>query len=254
MSDSLMTVTRWHLPTRPQRVSVVMTLIVGLIGLIALALLASQLLPLTPGYLLKTTAIYLVISLVALGHVAEHHPFPRFGLANQITTERAVFAVLVAGLIGEPQSPAAALSAVAGSLLALALDGVDGWLARRTRMTSPFGARYDVEADSLLNLALAILVWRYDKAGAWVLLSGLLRYFFVVAGWFLPWISAPLPSSMRGKIICVIQIFALIALLLPGVTPPLSTAIAAAALGILSCSFFIDVRWLWQRRFDAIRG
>ena len=163
-----------------------MTLVVGLIGLITIAFFAFQLFPLMPGYLIKTTGLYLVIAVIALGHVAEYHPFPAFGLANQITTERAVFAVLVASLIGEPQSPAVALSAVAGSLLVLALDGVDGWLARRTRMTSRFGARYDVEVDSLLNLALAILVWRHDKAGGWVLLSGLLRYFFVVAGWLLP--------------------------------------------------------------------
>jgi phosphatidylglycerophosphate synthase len=249
-----MTASRWQFPAAPQRVSVILTLAVGLIGLIALALIARQTLSLTAWYVIKATALYLVIGVIALLHVAEYHPFRGFGLPNQITTERAVLAVMVASLTGEPHSSAVAMAAVAGGLIALALDGIDGWIARRTRTTSAFGAGYDVEVDSLLNLALAILVWRYEKAGAWVLLSGLLRYIFVGAGWLVPWIRAPLPSSMRGKVICVIQIVALIVLMVPWVAPPLSTAIAASALATLVYSFFIDVRWLWQRRFDAIRG
>jgi phosphatidylglycerophosphate synthase len=238
----------------PQRLSVVVTLAVGLVGLIALALIAHQTLSLTGWFVIKAALLYGVIAVIALLQVAEYHPFSGFGLPNQITTERAVFAVMVASLIGEPHSSAVALAAAAGGLLALALDGVDGWIARRTQIISPFGARYDVEIDSLLNLALAILVWRYEKAGAWVLLSGLLRYIFVVAGWLLSWVGAPLPSSMRGKVICVIQILVLIVLMVPGIEPPWSTVIAAAALAVLVYSFSIDVRWLWQRRFDVIRG
>ena len=45
-----------------------------------------------------------------------------------------------------------------------ALDGVDGWLARRRGMSSAFGARFDMEIDALLVQVLAILVWRYGKA------------------------------------------------------------------------------------------
>ena len=62
------------------------------------------------------------------------------------------------------------------------LDGVDGWLARRHRIASAFGARFDMEIDALLILALSVLAWRHEKAGAWVVASGLLRYAFVAAG------------------------------------------------------------------------
>ena len=113
-----------------------------------------------------------------------------------MTTFRALLVSLVAGLIGEPARP---LLAASVAFLATALDGLDGWIARRSKMASPFGARFDVEVDALLIQALAILVWRYDKAGAWVLMSGLLRYLFVIAGWLLPWMSAPLAPTIRSK-------------------------------------------------------
>ena len=41
-----------------------------------------------------------------------------------------------------------------------ALDGVDGWLARRSGIASAFGARFDMEIDALLILVLAVLAWR----------------------------------------------------------------------------------------------
>src|SRR5437867_3690361 len=79
----------------------------------------------------------------------------------------------------------ATAAATAGAIVTL-LDGVDGWLARRTHMASTFGERFDMETDALLILVLSVLAWQYDKAGAWLVLAGLLRYLFVAAGWLLP--------------------------------------------------------------------
>ena len=127
------------------------------------------------------------------------------------------------------------------------MDGVDGWLARRTRMVSAFGARFDMETDALLILALSVLVWRHAKAGAWVLASGLLRYAFVAAGLVWPWLRAPLPSSRRGRVICIVQIAGLVAALSPLVPWPASAAIAGASLAALGYSFLVDVAGLWRR-------
>src|SRR5439155_607224 len=80
----------------------------------------------------------------------------------------------------------AAATAVAASTIATVLDGADGWLARRTRMESAFGARFDTEVDALLIQVLAVLAWRWGKAGPWVLVSGLLRYLFLLSGWLWP--------------------------------------------------------------------
>ena len=143
--------------------------------------------------------------------------------------------------------PALAASAVAASVLVTLLDGVDGWLARRHRIASDFGARFDMEIDALLILALSVLAWQFGKAGAWVVLSGALRYVFVIAGARWPWLQAPLPPSRRRQTICVVQIVALTVAVVPAVPVSLSTPLAAVALAALVSSFLVDTLWLWQR-------
>jgi len=185
---------------------------------------------------------------LSIGFLQQHHPFARFGAANQITTVRAILVALVAGLVGEPRLAAVAVAAVGASVAITLLDGVDGWLARRHDTASRFGARFDMEIDALLILALSVLAWRHSKAGAWVVLSGVLRYAFVAAGAVAPWLREALPPSRRRQTICVIQIAALIVVMLPAVQPPVSAILAAAALAILAASFLVDTVWLWRRR------
>jgi len=205
---------------------------------------------LLPGslYGLKAAAVFAVVLAIIRAYLARHHPFPAFGPANQVTTVRVALVALVAGLIGEPRAAAYATSAAIMSGLVAALDGVDGWLARRTQMVSRFGARFDMEVDALLILVLSILAWQYEKAGAWIVLAGLLRYLFVVTGWLWPWMARPLPPSRRRQTVCVIQIVGSSVIMLPVVTPPMSVAVAAALLATLSASFLVDVIWLWRAR------
>jgi hypothetical protein len=75
-----------------------------------------------------------------------------------------------------------------------------------------------------------------------------LRYAFVAAGVFAPWLRGALPPSRRRQTICVIQIAALTLVMLPAVQPPLSRVVAAAALATLAVSFLIDTVWLWRRQ------
>jgi phosphatidylglycerophosphate synthase len=193
---------------------------------------------------LKTAAVAALIAAVAAAGLRDHHPFPRFGPANVVTSLRALLVAAVAGLIGEPHSPAVAWIGVWLGLAATLLDGADGWLARRTGMMSRFGARFDMEVDALLIQVLAILAWRHGKAGAWVLFSGLLRYLFVAAGWALEWMRQPLSPTTRGRVTCVVQIGGLLIALSPIVISPLSDFVAAAALITLTGSFAIDVNRL----------
>jgi phosphatidylglycerophosphate synthase len=219
----------------------------GLVAVTSLALLARAELPLSGWYPVKAAALFTVIMLLALGHLREYHPFVRLGSANQVTTVRAVLVTLTAGLIGESGPPRVAATAAAVALAAALLDGVDGWLARRAKMVSAFGARFDVEVDALLIQTLAILAWRYEKAGSWVLLSGLMRYGFVVAGWLVPWMRRPLTPTLRGRMICTVQTGALVFAIVPVIRPPLSTLIAALALAALGYSFLVDVLRLWRQ-------
>jgi phosphatidylglycerophosphate synthase len=242
-----MIATTWRLPDAPLRSSAVATTLTALLALIVVATIARTGLPVSALYAFKASAAFAAAMLVSLGYLQQHHPFTRFGAANQITTVRALLASLVVSLIGEPRMPAIAASVAAASVMITLLDGVDGWLARRNRIASDFGARFDMEIDALLILALSILAWRFDKAGAWVVLSGVLRYGFVAAGARWTWLKAPLPPSRRRQAICVLQIVGLTVAIIPAIPPSTSAAVAAVALVALSGSFLIDTLWLWRR-------
>ena len=177
-----------------------------------------------------------------------HLPLERFGAANRVTLLRAGIAALMAGLIGWPaiQPGLAWLMAVLAAI-ALILDGVDGWLARRGGMESPFGARFDMEVDAFFILILAVLVHQSDKAGGWVLLSGALRYGFVALGYALPWLRRPLPPRKRRQTACVIQTAVLALCLAPPLVRPWTTALTTGALGLLALSFTVDTIWLARR-------
>lgn len=172
----------------------------------------------------------------------------RVGYANLVTGGRSILVFAVASLAFGPATRAAAWTAVVVGTVAALLDIVDGRIARRTATSTPFGARFDMEVDAALIMTLAALAWWWDKAGVWVLLSGLLRYGFIAAGLALPWLRAPLPPSRRRKTICVVQIVSLIVVLGPVITAPLSTLIAAAGLCALGYSFLVDTLWLRRQK------
>lgn len=194
--------------------------------------------------------IFAIVTFAAFAGARATYPHERLGMCNRVTLARAALASVVAAQIFTLAAPQDAYAwwVVALALLAFALDGADGWLARRSGLVSGFGARFDVEIDALLALTLALLALQWDKAGAWVLVLGLMRYAFVAAGFAWHWLERPLPPSVRRKIVCVVQIATLIILLLPPVTAPASTALALIASLLLIWSFALDLAWLARNR------
>ncbi len=206
-------------------------------------------------YVPKALAAYALILLVLLGFLPLHRPRARLGPANQVTLARGVLTALLIGLAGEgggagtgeAMGAGLAWTALALALLATALDGVDGYLARRYGWASPLGARFDMELDALLVAGLALLLWTMDRAGPWVLAAGAMRYVFVAAAFPWPWLRHPLPPSRRRQAICVAQILTLILALVPILPAAWASGVAALGLGLLSYSFAVDVVWLARR-------
>ncbi|HEX4324750.1 MAG TPA: CDP-alcohol phosphatidyltransferase family protein, partial [Gaiellaceae bacterium] len=129
---------------------------------------------------------------LALARALWRNPTAGLGWASWITLTRATLVVGVAALTAASfELPVATATLVTLASVALALDFVDGWLARRTATQSALGAKLDGEVDAFLILVLSIEV--APTAGGWVLLIGLARYLFLAAGWALPWLRAPLP-------------------------------------------------------------
>jgi len=228
----------------PRRYNVAVPVVLGIAGTTAGGALAAAWLPAGISYPITAAAIAAaaLVAFVVVG--GQQHPHPRFGPANAVTTARVGFVALVAATARIEAGARGLWLAVVLSSAAAILDGLDGWLARRTGLSSDFGARFDMETDALLILALSVLVWQNDKAGAWVLGSGLMRYAFVAAGWVLPWMAHPLRSTLRGKTVAVVQIAGLIVALAPIIPLPYSALVAAVTLGALIWSFSVDIIWL----------
>jgi phosphatidylglycerophosphate synthase len=205
-------------------------------------------------------APYLLLAGIVHRKIAPYHDHATFGLANAVTLVRAVLNCLFAGLLADvalhgdsgPQRLGWLLFAIGA--LSLSLDGVDGYLARRLKLESRFGARFDIEVDALLLTLLAGAALLLGKAGAWVLAISGFHYAFLVAGQFSPMLRRRLPHSMRRKAVCALQGAALLPLLTPLVVPPLSIWIAAVALLALVWSFAVDLVWLARERAAAGQG
>ncbi len=221
----------------------------------AVALAAATGFALAPDSRLEAAAlgagVMLAAGLVVFAGVVRDYPHPRFGLCNAATLARAG---LVAGLFGvlasaggAAASEATAWAVTAAATLALALDGLDGWVARREGLCSRFGARFDMEVDTALALTLALLIWHSGKLGPWVLLLGAPRHLFLAAGLLAPALRAALPPALWRKAGCVAQIAALIAALAPPLAPQAAMAVVIAGLGVVGAAFARDVAWLLRR-------
>jgi phosphatidylglycerophosphate synthase len=192
----------------------------------------------------RATALALVGGGALLWLTARRLPAPTFGAANAVTLLRGVLVSLLVASLGVVPTDSLAWLLVSAATVAVALDGVDGALARGRGEASAFGARFDMEIDALLILVLAVLVWQHGKAGVWIVLAGLLRYLFVAASYAAPWLDSQLPPSRRRQAVCVVQIASLIGALAPFVVQPWSAWIALGGLALLLWSFGVDVVWL----------
>ncbi|MBI3047289.1 MAG: CDP-alcohol phosphatidyltransferase family protein [Acidobacteria bacterium] len=228
----------------PRRYNVVVPVALGVVGTAAAGTLAGVWVGAGSAYPLTAAAVAAATLAAIVGVAGHEHPFTTFGAANVVTTIRVALVALVAALVGRDADAAVLWFALALAGIEVALDGFDGWLARRGGLASEFGARFDMETDALLILVLSVLVWQHEKAGAWVLLCGLMRYLFVAGGRLLPWLRRPLRSTLRGKTVAVLQVGGLGAALAPIVPPPHSTVVAAVTLAALLWSFIVDILWL----------
>lgn len=167
------------------------------------------------------------------------------GPANAVTLARAILVGGVTALVVTSFSHAISIPAlvtVAG--VALALDGVDGQVARRTGSSSALGARFDMEIDAYLILVLSI--YAGDRFGWWTVALGAYRYLFVAASWAFPWLNAALPPKFSRKVVAALQ--GVVLALVTAHLLPHYVALGALilALGTLTWSFGRDTLWLYR--------
>jgi phosphatidylglycerophosphate synthase len=233
---------------------------VAAVGLIASLLLSFGLMAmLDPDarlvHMAAAGTFFAALFLLAGRWLSAHLPHPRLGRANRLTALRAVLVANLGGFLILPAvtDAMAAWTIVALALAAFALDGCDGWLARREGLASPFGARIDQELDGVTILLLAALIWQAGVAGPWVMIAGLWRYAFLALRALSPAWRGDLPDSRRRRWICGLVVGGLVASLVPFLAGPPAQAIALASVVLLSISFAIDLTCL-RKASDRRQG
>lgn len=165
------------------------------------------------------------------------------GPANLVTLGRAALTGGVTALVVEDR---AAVLVVVVASVALAMDFVDGQVARRTDTTTRLGARFDMEIDAFLLLVLSAYVAM--SLGWWVVAIGAWRYLYIGAGRVVAWLRPPLPQRWFRKTVAAVQGVVLVVAasgLLPG---PLTVAVVATSLTLLTVSFVRDIAWQYRGR------
>jgi phosphatidylglycerophosphate synthase len=165
--------------------------------------------------------------------------------ADWVTLTRALLIAGVAALVADLFSrPVQVTALVTLSAVALALDAVDGQVARWTGTATAVGARIDGEADAFLILLLSIAV--SQNYGSWVLVIGSARYALLILSWLIPWLAAPLPPRYWRKVVCAVQGIALTVAISGQVERLIGEVAVAVALVLLAESFGRDVIWLYR--------
>ncbi len=161
-------------------------------------------------------------------------PTGQFGPANVVTLLRLLATVV---LLAVPYAGNTLILVVGAAFLSL--DGVDGWMARKTGLASEFGDYFDKEVDAFFMLALCLLLYAAGRLGAWILLPGALRYGFV---WYLKLAEPPQPkerATRSSKTIALVMLSALMFCFLP--FEPSCEILAASATVALVYSFGLSI-------------
>jgi phosphatidylglycerophosphate synthase len=194
-----------------------------------------------------------------LSHGLDQASRRSLGAANRVTLARAVLvcgvAALTADAVADGVAPMGALVAlVALASVALALDAVDGVVARRTGTVSALGARFDLETDAFLILVLSALVSR--DLGWWILTIGLARYallLVVVAARWAPWLRGQVAPQRWRKVVAAYQGIVLTVATAQVLPSAVTVTAVAAGLGLLLLSFVTEVVTLRQYAVTPVR-
>lgn len=169
-----------------------------------------------------------------------------FTLPNLLSSSRVLLAF---GFIGSEAVPTRLALIFAASLT----DFLDGWIARRSKVTSKFGALIDPVADRFFVLSVVVAYVVGGNLAVWQAVAIMFRDVMSVIGFFVArnvsWLR-PIPFMARpiGKVVTAVQLFIFLAvLLLP--TWVDAAVIVVAILGVIATVDYTLM--LWRERTPA---
>jgi CDP-diacylglycerol---glycerol-3-phosphate 3-phosphatidyltransferase len=136
---------------------------------------------------------------------------PLLNPANVLTGVRIVLvpAFLALVVVSEMTSPGWRMAACLAFCVASATDYVDGWIARRFQLITPFGKVADPIADKALTGTALVLLSAYGQLPWWVTAVVLVREWGVTGLRFWVLRYGVIPASRGGKLKTALQIAAI---------------------------------------------
>lgn len=126
-------------------------------------------------------------------------------------------------------------------LAVIIADGLDGYLARKYKLESDFGALFDMETDAFLTAAVSTVIVLYFDFGVIpavvILFAGYLRYLFVLTLRILRFHDVEKPHMPYAKILAVIYFISLTVPFL--LTFPITSDFASWNLGFGTWSLYL---------------
>ncbi len=140
--------------------------------------------------------------------------------------------------------PHAAWWKVAIGISILLLDGVDGRVARRDGATGT-GAVFDMESDAFYVVTMCAIAHVHLGVTPFVFIIGAMRPIYVCVwatiGLLFATVSPNRPGTLRGRLIHVGLVVALLVDLGPGIPLGVRNAVAVVAIGLILYSYAVDV-------------
>jgi phosphatidylglycerophosphate synthase len=159
---------------------------------------------------------------------------------NLVSTSRVVLAL---GFLAMDAVPVRLALIAVASLT----DFLDGWIARRTKVVSRFGALIDPVADRFFVLCVVIAYVMGEQLTVWQAVAIFFRDIMSLIGWFtarnVSWLR-PIRFRARplGKLVTALQLLTFIAVLLaPATVDPL--VILVGVLGLIATVDYTLMLW-----------
>lgn len=152
-----------------------------------------------------------------LGYIYQHRSYllglkPIGGYANRITFLRLL--IFCGASIFSPYLSHTALFLCFG--IAVLMDVLDGYLARRFNQMSDFGLYLDMESDALFVALIATVLYDKGLIENWLLFPAYLRYFYML---FLKALPFPIKKEPKRAYASIIAGCFFVSLLLPFILP-----------------------------------
>ena len=184
------------------------------------------------GFIPPLISLGLLAVLIAAVGLVTRQLSPSAAAGTRLTLAHMGLVCLLGGIAAASPTEFPSLMLWSLTVIAAAAAGiilVEAWITEKIDAAGPFSRRLGREANGLLVLSVAVLLWRSGKVDGWVVAAGAVHYVALAFSFALPALRQEAPVTWRPYA-RVAMVAALILALAPIVPPIVATGLGAIAL------------------------